>query len=277
MRAEKPKISVVIPVHNRPAEVLRAIRSVREQTVTVQEIIVVDDGSTDETPGVLESQIPGILLLKQENAGAAAARNTGILAAKGEWIAFLDSDDTWLPDKLEKQCTFLRTHPGIRILQTEEIWIRSGKRVNPPNKYLKKGGNIFTECLSHCIISTSTVICRKDLLEESGLFDTTLPVCEDYDLWLRIAAREAIPLLPEALTIKNGGQADQLSVRYTAMDRFRVRSLEKILCAEPLDPAQKKAVRSMLLKKLSYLRDGARRRGIDAGLYEEKISEYSAL
>jgi glycosyltransferase involved in cell wall biosynthesis len=274
MDQETIDISVVIPVFNRPLTIRRALDSVRAQTLIPREILVVDDGSTDNTPEILNEYLPEIRIITRENGGVAAARNSGILAAGGTWIAFLDSDDVWLPDKLEKQADYLRVHPEVRILQTEERWIRKGTHVNPPKKYKKKGGNIFIDCLSHCIVGPSTVMCRKDLLEEHACFDTSLSVCEDYDLWLRIAAREAIPLLQEELTLKFGGHSDQLSLRYPAMDRFRVLSLEKILLNEPLDDGQKEAVRGMLLKKLIYLRDGARRRGTDPSRYEKTLKMY---
>ncbi|MBW6458328.1 MAG: glycosyltransferase family 2 protein, partial [FCB group bacterium] len=155
MAAVNPKISLVIPVFNRPQEIRRALDSVRTQTLLPYEIIVVNDGSTDNTQDVLSAYLPEIRIIARENGGVAAARNSGILAAEGEWIAFLDSDDTWLPDKLEKQARYLAAHPEVRILQTEEQWIRKGTRVNPPKKYQKKGGNIFFDCLSHCIVGPS--------------------------------------------------------------------------------------------------------------------------
>ncbi|MFO7841377.1 MAG: glycosyltransferase family A protein [Fidelibacterota bacterium] len=274
MAKYSPEISVIIPVRNRPEKIRRALDSVIAQKVLPAEILVIDDGSTDNTPEVLDSYLSVIKVLKQDNKGVSSARNRGIYEAAGTWIAFLDSDDEWKAEKLQLQTAYLEKHPEIRILQTEETWIRNGKFVNPPKKYLKKGGNIFKASLENCIVSPSTVICQRSLLMETGGFDESLPVCEDYDLWLRIAACCHIPLLPEATVIKYGGHKDQLSTRIPAMDRFRVRSLEKILREETLSDEQEAALLAVLLRKLVYLYNGALRRGTDPSEYAGKIKIY---
>lgn len=274
MKQFSPHVSVIIPVYNRPVKVARAIYSVLNQEILPQEIIVVNDGSDDETSSVLDTFSADIRVLYQDNKGVSAARNLGILAAEGNWIAFLDSDDEWKPDKLKKQLRYLREHPDICILQTDEIWIRKGKRVNPGKKYTKKGGDIFEECLPYCIVSPSTILCKKSLFDTIGGFDESLPVCEDYDLWLRIAAKYPIPLLPDATIFKHGGHTNQLSLTIPAMDRYRVRSLEKILKTEPLTETQRNALLHVLIQKLTYLRDGALRQGMDVSGYAEKINIY---
>ena len=274
MKHTKPQISVVIPVYNREQSIRRAIDSVLGQELLPDEIIVVDDGSTDRTPEILSSYLPKIQIVRQENRGVSAARNRGIKAANGEWIAFLDSDDEWLPDKLIKQISCYGLHPNMRIFQTEERWIRNNIRVNPGKKYSKKSGNIFNECLKTCIVGPSTVICKASLLEEMGGFDEKLPVCEDYDLWIRVAAKYPIPLLPEALTVKYGGHSDQLSLSTPAMDRYRVQSLEKIFNEEPLSRIQRSEVLDELILKLSYLYEGAVRRKKDSEYYLKKLMDY---
>ncbi len=256
MKTEKPQISVVIPVHNRAHTIRRAIDSVLAQELVPDEIIIVDDGSSDETPDILNSYLPKIQVVRQDNKGVSAARNTGIAQASGKWIAFLDSDDEWMRDKLQKQLTCLKQHPNVRILQTEERWIRNNMRVNPGKKYFKKSGNIFKNCLKTCIVGASTVMCEKTLLEERGGFDENLLVCEDYDLWIRIAAKQSIPLLSQALTVKYGGHPDQLS-NMPAMDRYRVQSLEKIFEEEELSISQKNELLDELILKLEYLYQGA--------------------
>ncbi|MCK5817636.1 MAG: glycosyltransferase, partial [Candidatus Marinimicrobia bacterium] len=225
MKHTKPQISVVIPVYNREQTIGRAIDSVLAQERFPEEIIVVDDGSTDNTPEILNAYHTKIQVVRQGNRGVSAARNRGIEVAGGKWIAFLDSDDEWMPDKLQKQMTYLEQHPNTRILQTDERWIRNNMRVNPGKKYSKKSENIFKYCLKTCIVGPSTVICEKSLLDEMGGFDEQLPVCEDYDLWLRIAAKYPIPLINQTLIIKYGGHPDQLSLSTPAMDRYRVQSL----------------------------------------------------
>jgi len=274
MKYTKPQISVVIPVYNREQTIGRAIDSVLAQELHPDEIIVVDDGSTDIAPDILKSYHHKIQIVRQENKGVSSARNRGMETAAGKWIAFLDSDDEWMPDKLHKQMVCYRQHPNMRILQTEERWIRNNMRVNPGKKYAKKSGNIFKNCLKTCIVGPSTVMCERSLLEEMGGFDENLPVCEDYDLWIRIAAKYPIPLLPEALTIKYGGHPDQLSLSTPAMDRYRVQSLEKILEEEPLSRIQRFELLEELILKLSYLYEGAVRRRKDSHVYLKKLMDY---
>ena len=274
MKYTNPQISVVIPVYNRELTVKRAIDSVLAQELHPDEIIVVDDGSTDPTPEILKSYDHKIQIVRQENKGVSAARNRGVETASGKWIAFLDSDDEWTPDKLQKQLACYRLHPNMRILQTEERWIRNNMRVNPGKKYSKKSGNIFKNCLKTCIVGPSTVMCERSLLMEMGGFDEKLPVCEDYDLWIRIAAKYAIPLLPEALTIKYGGHPDQLSLSTPAMDRYRVQSLEKIYKEVTLSRIQRIELLEELILKLSYLYEGAVRRQKDSVYYLKKLMDY---
>ncbi len=188
------RISVVIPTFNRGYCIARAINSVLNQTFPAQEIIIVDDGSTDNTEQVLSHFKEQVIIIKQHNSGVAAARNAGIKKAQGEWIALLDSDDEWLPDKLKSQDAYHQQNNQFHIFQCAEIWIRNGKRVNPKRKHQKKGGSIFLDCLPLCIVSPSAAIFKKSLWQEINGFDEQLPVCEDYDFWLRIARRYEIGL-----------------------------------------------------------------------------------
>ena len=182
-------ISVIIPCYNRAHLLPRCLDSVLAQEFRPLEIIVVDDGSTDSTRSLLQGSYPGIRIISQENKGVSAARNAGISAAKGDWLAFLDSDDTWFPAKLGRQIQAVEASPGSNIVHTDEIWIRNGVRVNPQRKHRKYGGSIFKHCLPLCVISPSSVMIHRRVFDQVGLFDETLPVCEDYDLWLRICAR----------------------------------------------------------------------------------------
>ncbi|HEX9786568.1 MAG TPA: glycosyltransferase family 2 protein, partial [Candidatus Binatia bacterium] len=162
--------------------------------------------------------------------------------------------------KLARQTAFMVEHPEVRICQTEEIWIRNGIRVNPKAVHRKPSGDIFARSLDLCLVSPSAVMMTRELFQRLGGFDETLPVCEDYDLWLRVAAKEPVPLIAEALVIKRGGHADQLSRSMWGMDRYRVRALQKILRAG-LKGWRRAAALQVLRRKVAVLANGARKRG----------------
>lgn len=253
-------ISVVIPTFNRSELVIRAIDSVLHQSRPADEIIVIDDGSTDDTVSVLKSRYGNQinLIVTQMNSGVSAARNVGISNSYGDWIALLDSDDSWLESKLAAQEAALknRTEP---LCHTDEIWIRNGTRVNPMRKHGKYGGEIFNHCLPLCAISPSSALIRRELLESVGGFDESLPACEDYDLWLRICAQHKVLFIPTPQLVKYGGHADQLSRKYWGMDRFRTQSLQKLLNSNTLTNSQHNAVLECLLQKTEILLKGARK------------------
>ena len=254
-------IAAVIPTFNRASLVSRALDSVMRQTFLPSEIIVVDDGSTDNTENLISEKYHSVSYLKTENKGVSAARNIGIKATKSEWIAFLDSDDEWLPQKLEKQIAKVSNKHSYKIVHCEEIWIRNGRRVNPKIKHKKYGGYIFEKCLPLCVISPSAVVIHRDLFQELGYFDETLPACEDYDLWLRICAKYPVLFVDEPLIKKFGGHDDQLSKRFWGMDRFRVEALHKILTLGKLTESQKQKATEMLINKCSILINGFVKRG----------------
>ena len=256
------EVSAVLPTFNRKESLRRSLQSIRSQQGVIFEIRVVDDGSGDGTREMIEKEFPSVNYYYQENQGPAAARNRGIERARGEWIAFLDSDDEWMPGKLAAQLEFFRQNPEYRICQTEEIWIRSGRRVNAMKKHKKYGGWIFEKCLPLCMVSPSAVMMHRSLFEDAGLFDESLPACEDYDLWLRIAARFPVGFIEKHYVIKYGGHADQRSREFPAMDRFRIYSLEKILDSGILNPGQERAAREMLEMKSRIYMQGAMKRGI---------------
>jgi glycosyltransferase involved in cell wall biosynthesis len=255
-----PLVSVITPTHNRAWCIQRAVESILAQTFRDFELIVVDDGSSDDTASRLASYGDGLLLIRQSHQGVSAARNTGIAAARGRWIALLDSDDYWLPAKLAAQVDWLADHPDYEICQTEEIWIRNGQRVNPKKRHRKLGGYIFEHCLPLCLVSPSAVMIARSLLEAVGGFDESLPACEDYDLWLRIACRHPIGLVDQPLIVKTGGHSDQLS-RAPELDKYRIRALAKILPSGNLSPAQYTAAWEMLSAKVAVYAGGCRKRG----------------
>jgi glycosyltransferase involved in cell wall biosynthesis len=267
-----PLVSVIIPTHNRCEPVREAIASALAQRTVDAEVIVVDDGSADGTAAMLETFGSRIRRLHQPAGGVSAARNSGARLAAGEWLAFLDSDDLWRPDKLRRQLAFHAGAPALRASQTGEIWIRNGVRVNPCRHHRKPDGDIFAASVVRCVVSPSAVLLRRDLFESLGGFDEGLPVCEDYDLWLRLGARAAVGLLDEPLVIKRGGHPDQLSRRYWGMDRFRVAALTKLLAAEDLAGPRRAAAVAALGQKCALLSRGAQRRG-----RWEEAERYAAL
>lgn len=252
-------VSVVVPTHDRSQLVCRALRSVARQTRPADEVIVVDDGSRDDTVARIRREFPGVRLLRQPNRGVSTARNAGIRAAGARWVAFLDSDDEWRPAKLERQLEALEASPHA-ICHCDEIWIRDGQRVNPRRRHAKRGGRIYRHCLPLCAISPSAAVVERHVFDAVGLFDERLPVCEDYDLWLRIAARFPVLYVDERLVLKYGGHDDQLSRSRWGLDRFRVRALAAAWRRLDLAGDERRATLETLVEKLEILLNGARKR-----------------
>ena len=255
-------ISVVIPTFNRRNLLKRAIHSVIKQTIEPREIIVIDNGSTDQTYQMVSSLFPDINYFTEKKRGVSAARNKGIIESKSKWIAFLDSDDTWEPKKLEKQLEFsLLNQNKYRLIHTDEIWYRNNKFLNQLNKHKKSGGDIFKNSLKLCCISPSSAFVKKQVFNDHGLFDENLEVCEDYDMWIRITSKEEVGFLDSPLVLKYGGHSDQLSKKFWGMDRFRIEALEKNLKNKCFTKIQKKIVLDILIEKLTIVSNGAQKRG----------------
>lgn len=253
----EPLVSVIIPTYNRKDVVIAAIESVVNQEYKNFEFIVIDDGSTDGTKEYIEEMFPDIVVIRQENQGVSSARNLGIKNAKGGYIAFLDSDDRWLPNKLLRQVEYIREYPEYDICHTEEIWYRNNIRVNPMQKHQDDSADLFAKSLRICIISTSSVLIKKTVFDDIGLYDSDLVACEDYDLWIRITAKYKVLFLAEKLVIKYGGSGDQLSKKYWGMDRFRIKSMEKLLLSGSLDEERIVILKEVLQEKLKIFIAGA--------------------
>jgi len=266
------QISLIIPSYNRSNALKRALQSVLSQSLQPAEIIVVDDGSNDNTANMLHTNFPQVTYLYQSNQGVSSARNLGIKHSTGDWIALLDSDDTWLSDKLEKQVNALQKSPNIKVCHTEEIWIRNGVRVNAMNKHKKSGGWIFKQCLPLCSMSPSSIMIHRDIFDHLGLFDESLVACEDYDLWLRISNQYPVLFIEQPLINKYGGHADQLSQQHWGMDRFRIQALDKLLKHSILSDENRELAINMLLKKSRIFQKGAEKRG-----KVESVAHYQAL
>jgi glycosyltransferase involved in cell wall biosynthesis len=259
-RLDKPLVTVIIPTYNRGWIVKEAIDSVLDQDFSDFELIVVDDGSEDNTREILGAYADAITVLHRSNRGVSAARNRGIAEASGQLIAFLDSDDLWLPGKLKTQVKFFEENADAMINQTQEIWIRNGRRVNPKKRHHKFSGMIFERSLALCLVSPSAVMIRKSLFDTVGVFDERLPACEDYDLWLRVSCRYPVHLIDIPLIIKRGGHDDQLS-KAAGLDKYRIQSLIKIIDSGLLTPQQYKAAVMTLKQKSKVYAGGCRKRG----------------
>ncbi len=256
-----PEISVIIPTHNRRAMLREALASVVAQRGARFEVIVIDDGSTDGTWDELSAGGYNLRSARTERRGPAAARNRGIALARGRLIAFLDSDDLWMPEKLARQSLFMRHNPGCPISQTGERWLRGGLQVNPARRHRKRSGDIFAAALHACLISPSAAILRRELLDEVGGFDEDMAACEDYDLWLRILAHHEAGLLDEPLAVRRAGLPGQLSATVAALDRFRILALAKLLADPALGGARRAAAAEVMAAKCLIYGKGLARRG----------------
>jgi glycosyltransferase involved in cell wall biosynthesis len=264
-------ISVIIPVWNRAETIGRAIDSVLEQRLPAVDwsvrIIVVDDGSIDDLPGALRRYGSRITLLRHErNAGAAAARNTGIAAAHGEYVAFLDSDDIWLPEKTVSQLDFMRTHQFAASCTSFHV-VRPDRTEITPRNY-PTGALGFADFLWGCFVSPgSTLICRRDVYGEIGAYDVALRRLEDWDWLLRYAARHHLGFLDHPLArieISPSGKAEhslvaleQMEVKHlaslSAKDQRRFRAAVEIMRAAALRHKGKSLAAALAIAKSLWI------------------------
>ena len=266
------KISVIIPTFNRKKTLERAIQSVMNQSLSPFEILIIDDGSNDGTEEWIKENFQNIKYIYQNNHGVSSARNIGIENAYGEWVAFLDSDDEWLPNKLYEQVKAIESNPEMKFFHTNEIWIRNGVRVNQMKKHKKYGGYIFEKCLDICKISPSSVLIQKEVFDNIGIFDESLRVCEDYDLWLRITSKYPVVFLDIPLIYKYGGHADQLSKVNDGIESYRIQSLEKIIKSGLLSDEQKVMAVNVLVNKMKIYSKGLEKRKKLVALQDVKKS-----
>jgi glycosyltransferase involved in cell wall biosynthesis len=253
----RSEVAVVVPCYNAGHYLARAIESVFAQTYKDCCVYAIDDGSTDDTAAVLRAYGSRIISVQQPNAGAASARNHGIRLSSSPYVALLDADDEWLPVKLERQIQFLRNAPHIGMLYSDCSTSGTGPfagsyfaRVGTP-----PSGRVFEQTLLQgCHVYPSTVMLRRECLEDVGPFDETLPVGEDYNLWLRIAARWDVGVIPEVLAIRHS-TPDSLSLT-TNKDRAIstvIRAFEHVMESSPsLRPDQRQALRRAIAKRYSH-------------------------
>ena len=194
----------------------------------------------------------------------------------GEWICFLDSDDEWKKEKLEKQINAIKSNPGYKFFHSNEIWIKNGLRINQKKKHKKYGGDKFDKCLDMCRISPSSVMIDKTVFDEVGNFNENLVVCEDYELWLRICDKYRVFFIDEPLIIKYGGHKGQLSYSIESIENHRIKALEHLVLGN-LNRKNKRHAIQMLLSKLNIYLKGLvkRKKNDEIAVYEEKIKVWN--
>ena len=255
-----------------------AIASVLAQSYRPLELIVIDDGSTDGTEARLGAR-DDLRYCRQTHTGMPGqVRNRGITIASGALVAFLDSDDLWQPQKLERQVAAL-AHGGPPVQHARELWLRNGTPVSQGRQRHARAGDLFSDSLRKCIIGPSTVLLRRSVLDATGPFREDLEIAEDYELWLRVTARYPIGFVEEVLTIKRAGQGDQLSERYGYIEVFRLTALKQLLEGEwRLGDAQRAAARLELARKCRIHAAGCakRQRAAEADRYYTLARSYAA-
>jgi len=257
-------ISVIIPTFNRSEQLVRALESIANQRAKPSEIIVIDDGSTDDTGTTIADYSVrtnvAIRYLHQINRGPAAARNRGIAEASKPYLAFLDSDDEWHRDKLSLQYQAFKSAPEYLISHTKERWLKNGQHLNQKKYHIPLHGDIFAQSLRLCCVGMSTVMARRELFASCGLFNESLRCCEDYDFWLRVSAFESFYLVEKRYTIKHGGRPDQVSnIFRVGMDRFRIQALAHLVTTSSLKSEQRRAACLELNKRCTIYATGCKK------------------
>jgi glycosyltransferase involved in cell wall biosynthesis len=226
-------VSVLIPVYNGQAFIETAVRSALEQRGVSTEVIVIDDGSTDETPAILRAFGPAIRVLRQPNAGHVRARNNGAHLARGDWFAFLDADDEWLPGKLAQQLEAAAAiSAGMAYTNYEAVGSLSRFAGLGSDAVTMWDGDIFEPLLFGNFVTVSSVIMHRGWFERLGGFDTALAVCEDWDMWLRYSAAGGITALHREPLIKYRWHANGMSQSHERMLLGRVTVIERALASE---------------------------------------------
>jgi hypothetical protein len=254
------EVAVVIPTYNCASFLAAAIESVLAQTYRNFRIVVIDDGSTDATPEVMRLYADRCICLWQPNAGAAAARNRGIRESTSKYIAFLDADDLWHPTKLERQIQFLNLHPDVGLVCSDFSMTGNGSSSDSffSTTRVPPDGRMFEHLLRNCIVFTSSVVVPRQVIDEAGMFNESLSVCEDMNLWLRIASRWNIAALREVLVTRRNRQESLSATAAGTIVSLNhgLASFQHIESSCPhLSPRETRALRQMLA--LFYYKSGS--------------------
>lgn len=255
-----PEVSVIIPVYNRPVLLEQALFSVQEQTFSDYEVIVADDGS--DAPllaGNIALEIPFRHLKLPHCGRPGAVRNAAVQEARGRYIAFLDSDDSWQPEKLALQLDAIKAS-DCRWSHTRETWLRGDTIVSQRKQRHKREGDIFEDALVKCIVGPSTLLMERSLFIETDGFDSDLEVAEDYEYWLRVLDNNPIQYVDRELTIKQAGDWDQLSAKYGQIEIFRLLGLVNLLINRSLSDSRMELASESFVKKLAIFINGAKKR-----------------
>jgi len=272
---KKDLVSIIIPVYNREKMICEAVDSVLRQTYSHWELIIADDGSVDNTLKILDryKNFPQIRVLTLKHIGfPGEVRNRAVEVANGRWLAFLDSDDIWIEEKLEKQINYLENHLNFRFIHTLERWERNGKIISQAHRKHEKEGDLFKTSLGKCEIGPSTVIMERDLFVQFRGFRSDLEICEDYEFWLRLTAEIPVAYIDEELVIKRGGHKNQLSTKYGFIEIFKISALKFLVDMEKFEGERMNLARRELARKCRIYSKGCRKRG-----REKEASEYESL
>lgn len=241
-------ISIIIPTYNRLELLKRAIASIEDQTYTNYELIIVDDASTDATKDYLLECEHEVLTLSS-NQGVSYARNRGVSLAKGEYIAFLDSDDVWHENKLWEQVAFHQQNSEVKCSFGTERWFRHDQEVKRPKKYEAPSVVNFEDLLEFTFIGPSSIMIDTQLFHDLKGFDESLAVCEDFDLWLRLSVHTPMHLASDVVINKHAGDFEQLSASVLSLEPYRVEAL--------LKHREDSRAKEMIEKKLAIIKKGA--------------------
>lgn len=250
---QKELVSIILPTYNRDWIISRAIESVLSQSYTNYELIIIDDGSTDNTLEVIEPYGNKVKYFYVENSGVAAARNKGISLSEGEFIAFIDSDDIWEVDKLEKQVLLFDNNPSYDLCYCGVNYYHNNalERDTLSHYGLIKNGFVFSKLLKKPSIATSSVVIRAKILKNIGTFNENFKLFEDRDLWLRIALNHRIYFLPNILVkMHRFSDANNLTNQESEMKIYYQILLKKLLTSKNLNIPDRLIIRGQLAKSL---------------------------